>query len=162
MKLIDHPYSRTLPLMQRRALIVVFGSSALLAQLLLPSVQTESVAGALPLLLIPLALVCHYALMSEVWVWNRLFRPDRNLDEYERHTRNTFIAQAYNLNRFLIWISVAAFMVGGGLLRSVPSLNVFAGASFEVAVLVFFAVVMGVFEGLPRLIAAWIEDIPEA
>ena len=128
---------------------------------MLPSATTESVLGSVPMLILPVALYCHHALFSDAWVWNRLFQKSAQLDEYERHTRNAFVADAYTINRVLVWISLAAFLWGGGLILSLPSINVFAGASSEVAVLVFVGVLITLFEITPKAIAAWREDIPD-
>lgn len=162
MKIISIPYTRSMPVRQRRLLIGILAICGLLVQVLLPSVTTGSVLGSVSLLILPVALYCHHALFSNAWVWNRLFQKSTQLDEYERHTRNAFVADAYTLNRVLVWISLAAFLWGGGLILSLPLVNVFAGATFEVAVLVFVGVLITLFEVTPKAIAAWREDVPDA
>ena len=162
MKTISIPYTRSMPVRQRSLLIIALAVCGLLAQVLLPSATTGSVLGSVSLLILPVALYCHHALFSNAWVWNRLFRSAAQLDEYERHTRNAFIAAAYDVNRVLVWISLVAFLWGGGLILTLSSINVFAGASFEVAVMVFVGVLITLFEVTPKAIAAWREDVPDA
>lgn len=154
MTLTAPAYSRTQPIARRRNLAAVLGVSVLLAQLFLPGLDSTRWAGVWPLLLLPVIAFCLHGLTSQAWVWNRLFRKASSLDEYETHARNAFIARAYAVSGPLLWASFAAFLLGGGLLRTTPALNPFAGASVEVATALFIIVVVSLFDALPRIIAA--------
>ncbi|WP_245808287.1 hypothetical protein [Deinococcus hopiensis] len=136
--------------------------SVLLVQLFLPSLNAERWTGILPLLLLPIIAYCQHGLTSSVWSWNRLFRKGNDLDEYETHARNAYIARAYALSGPLLWVSFIAFLLGGGLIRSFPLLNPFADASVAVAIGVFLAVLVSAFDVLPRIVAALNETDPDA
>ncbi|MBB5236114.1 hypothetical protein [Deinococcus budaensis] len=160
MTLTAPAYSRTQPLTRRRRLAAVLGMSVLLAQIFLPGMDSTRWAGVWPLLLLPGIAFRLHGLTSRAWVWNRLFRRTEQLDEYETHARNAFVARAYAVSGPLLWASFAAFLLGGGLLRTVPALNPFAGANVEVATALFIVVVVSLFDALPRIVAALNE--PEA
>ncbi|GAA5514310.1 hypothetical protein Dcar01_03065 [Deinococcus carri] len=154
MTLMSRAYSRRRSLTSRRVLAALLGVSVLLAQLFLPSLDTERWTSVWPLLLLPVIAYGLHGLTSQVWVWNRLFRKGTPLDEYETHARNAFIARAYAVSGPLLWASFAALLLGGGLIRSVPALNPFAGANVEVAAVLFIIVVTSLFDTLPRIVAA--------
>ena len=154
MILTARAYTRTQPLARRRLLALILGVSVLLARVFLPGLDSTRWSGVWPLLLLPVIVFCLHGLTSQVWVWNRLFRKAADLDEYETHGRNAFIARAYASSGPLLWASFAAFLLGGGLFRTVPAMNPFAGANVEVATALFIIVVVSLFDALPRIVAA--------
>lgn len=154
-------YTRTLPMTRRRTLAAGLGLSVLGLQLFLPSLDAEHWGGLWPLLLVPVAAVCLHGLTSQAWVWTQLFRREAQLDEYERHTRDAFVARAFTLSGRLLWVSFLATLLGGGLITRFPALNPFAGASTEVAWGLFVLVAAAGYDGLPRILAALHEDLPE-
>lgn len=154
-------YSRTRPLAHRRMLAALLGVSVLTAQLTLPSLDSSHWTGVWSLLTLPVIAYCLHGLTSQVWTWNRLFRPSASLDEYEIHARNAFIALAYRRANIIIWSSFASLLIGGGLLRNSPTLNVLVGANVEVAVGLFVIVLVSSLDVLPRIMAALYEPDSE-
>lgn len=160
MMLTTTPYRRTQPLARRRATLWTLGISVLLLQLTLPSLDSTRWTGVLPLLLFPVIAACLHGLTSDTWVWNRLFRKECELDEYEVHARNAFIARAYALtNGWAGLLLFLAFIVGGGFLNHrFPQLHLFPEANGETAAALLFLILLTGFQVLPRLVAAVSED----
>lgn len=159
MMLTAKPFSRTQPMPRRRLWAAVLGLSVLALQLTLPSLDSQRWSGVLPLLLLPVILVAQHQLTSDAWVWNRLFRREAELDEYERNSRNAFIARAYALSGgWALWLLFAAYLLGGGFLKRYPALNPFPTANAETATAVFFLVVVSAYAYLPRIVAALSEE----
>ena len=71
------------------------------------------------------------------------------------------MARAFTVSGPLLWVSFLATLLGGGLVTRFPALNPFAGASAEVAWGLFVLVTAVVYDGLPRILAALHEDLPE-
>lgn len=159
MSLMTKPYSRRLPLARRRALAWTLGASLLALQLFLPSMDSERFSGIWSLLLLPIIFYAAHQLTSDGWVWNRLFRKETDLDEYETHARNAFIARAYSLLKgWCGWLHFAALLIGAGFISRFPALNPFADANKEAAIALYVITLWWAFEYLPRIVAALSED----
>lgn len=161
MMLTTRPYSRTQPLSRRRTILWILVVSVLLLQLFLPSMDSTRWTGILPLAFLPVIGVCLHQLTSDTWVWNRLFRREAQLDEYELHARNAFIARSYALvNGWGGLLLFLVFLVSGGFLNNrFPGLRLFPNDdSAMTATAVFLILLVIGFQLLPRLVAAVSED----
>ena len=159
MMLTAKPFSRTQPMKRRRFWAAVLGLSLLTLQLTLPSLDSERWLGVLPLLLFPVVGAALHQLTSDAWVWNRLFRKEGELDEYERHARNAFIARAYALSGgWAGGLLFAAYLLGGGFLKRFPAINPLPGGNAETASAVFFVLLVLAYAYLPRIVAALSEE----
>ena len=144
---------------RRRFWAAALGVSVLALQLTLPSLTSERWSGVLALLLLPVLAVALHQLASDVWVWNRLFRKEAELDEYERHARNAFIARAYGLSSgWMLWLLFAASLLSGGFLQRFPAINPFPAGNAETAGAVFFILLVLAYAYLPRIVAALSEE----